>query len=197
MFSSILASDNPVLCFLAGWAPQWSNFLIPVVNVTFVSRPMFALAMDRMAPSIFAKVHPKWKSPYVGSIYWLAASIFVAMLCCFYKVVVPILLGIGWCYVFARMVQHIAEAELPFSKPHIWERGYRKVIFGIPLMAVTGVISTTLFLYVLTTSATAVGSGLLLAVIYFVGMLQFIYYAQKNMKQGIRVTEIYGELPPE
>lgn len=196
-YSAILASDNPAFSAWIAWAPQWSNFADMVLNCLFTSRPMFAMAMDRMAPEIFAKVHPRWASPYVGSIWWLVISVVVAALCVYYGALIPVIMGIGWVYTFARMFQHWSEVEFPFSKPHIWERGLRLTIGGFPVIALTGAISTAIMLYLLCTSAMSIGSGLLIAITYLIGGLHFAFYANKNLNKGITPSSIYGELPPE
>jgi amino acid transporter len=196
-YSAILASDNPAFAAIVGFAPQWGNFADMVLNCLFTSRPMFAMAMDRMAPEIFARVHPRWASPYVGSIWWLVISVIVAALCVYSGALISVVLGIGWVYTFARLFQHWSEVEVAFSKPHIWERGFRWTIGGIPLVAITGAISATFMLYILCTSAAIIGSGLMIAITYLIGMLHFAIYANKNLKKGIPPSSIYGELPPE
>lgn len=201
-YSAILVSDNAALSAIVGFAPQWGNFADMVLNALFTSRPMFAMAMDRMAPEMFAKVHPRWHSPYVGSIWWLAISVVVAALVAFEgsyggSAFTGVVLGIGWTYTFARLFQHWSEAELPFSKPQIWEKGLRYTLSGFPLIAITGGISASIMLYILATSAVTVGSGLFIMVTYLIGILHFAYYAHKNQKKGIPPTSIYGELPPE
>jgi len=196
-YAAILVSQNAPLSALVAWAPQWGNFADMVLNVLFTSRPMFAMAMDRMGPEIFARVHPRWHSPYVGSIWWFVISVIVALLCTHFGALISVVLGIGWVYSFARLFQHWSETELPFSKPHIWERGFRLTIAGFPLITITGAITSAIMLYILCTSAVLVGSGLLIAGTYFLGMIHFGYFAWKNLKRGIPPSKIYGELPPE
>lgn len=196
-YSAILVADTPTLATLAAWAPQWGNFADVVINAAYTSRPMFAMAMDRMGPEVFAKVHPKWSSPYMGTLWWFAISTVTAVLCVYFDALVPVILGVSWVYALASMWQHWSEIEFPFSKPRIWEKGLRWTLAGLPLVSITGAISAALYLYVLCTSATVVGSGLLIAVVYFIGALHFAYYAHKNQKKGIPPTSIYGELPPE
>jgi amino acid transporter len=196
-YSAILVSENPAFAAWIAWAPQWSNFADMVLNCLFTSRPMFAMAMDRMAPEIFAKVHPRWASPYVGSAWWLLLSVVTIFAVAFYGALIPVLMGIGWVYTFARLFQHWSEIEFPFSKPHIWERGLKLTIKGFPVVALTGAISSAIMLYILCTSWATVGSGLWIAIVYLIGALHFAYYANKNLKRGIPPSSIYGELPPE
>jgi amino acid transporter len=196
-YAAVLVADNPSFATIIAWAPQWGNFADMVISSIYTSRPMFAMAMDRMGPEIFAKVHPRWSSPYVGTIWWFAVSTITAVLCVFFDALIPVIMGISWVYAFASMWQHWSEAEFPFSKPHIWEKGFKWRLAGIPLVAITGAISSMLYLYILCTSAITVSSGLLIAVTYFIGALHFAYYARRNQKRGIPPTSIYGELPPE
>ena len=189
-------APNSAIAGISSFAPQPGNFADMTLNCAFTSRPLFALAIDRMGPEIFTKVHPKWHSPYFGSIYWFVLSVVTAFLAAIgYNV--SIIFGIGWVYMFARLMQHWSEIELPIRRPEIWERGLKITVAGFPLMTILGSISATIALYVLTTSTSAVLGGLMIAVVYFIGAIWFGYYGWRNLKKGIPPARIYGEVPPE
>jgi amino acid transporter len=196
-YSAILASNNPALAGWIGWAPQWSNFADLVLNILWVSRPMFAMAMDRMAPAAFAKVHPRWHSPYVGSLFWFGATVVTAASCAYSGLLTTWVMAISWSYSFSMILEHVAEAELPFSRPHIWEKGPKPKIGGIPVIALTGALSAFVFIYICATSPVILGGAFVIALMYLVGAIQYAYYASKNKAKGISVSSIYGELPPE
>lgn len=200
-YSSILAVGNPTFAFLVGWAPQWSNFADMVLNVLWVSRPMFAISMDRMGPEWWTRVSTRWHSPYMGSIFWFVTSMITAWICTFSGALVGFVQATAWTFSFGRMFLHLSEAEIAFTKPHIWERALgfapKLNIKGMPIMAITGSICAVVFLYIICTSPVNVGGALLIVLMYIVGALQFIYYANKNQKKGIEISSIYGELPPE
>jgi amino acid transporter len=196
-YSAILASDNPALSTWVAWAPQWSGFADVVLNILWVSRPMFAMAMDRMGPEVFAKVHPRWHSPYMGSIFWFVVTVVTAAACAYSGLLTSFIFGIGWSYSFSLILQHVAEAELPFSRPHIWEKGPKPKFGGIPVICLVGSISAFVFIYICATSPVLAGGAVVIALMYTVGAIQYAYYASKNKAKGISVSSIYGELPPE
>ena len=170
-----------------------------MVNENFTSRPLFAMAMDRMGPEIFARVHPRFHSPWVGSTYWFLVTLSTSILSGAYvETVSAIVFGITFVYGLARLFQHLAEIELPYTRPEIYRSGITIEIAGIPLMTILGAFSAGLFLYLLATlPANPVYSAAMIGVIYTLGAIIYFYYARKNMKRGISPRDIYAEIPPE
>lgn len=198
-YGSVLASYSTPLTGIVGFAPQWGNFSDVVVNENYTSRPLYAMAMDRMAPTIFARVHPRFHSPYVGSTYWFLATIPTSLLSGAYVgTVAAVVFGITFTYAFARMMQHWSEIELPFSRPEIYKGGLKIEVGGIPLMSILGTFTTAMFLYLLATNQpNTVPAALFIGFIYGLGGVTYFYYAKKNLSRGIPPSKIYGELPPE
>ncbi|KGJ98004.1 APC family permease [Thalassotalea sp. ND16A] len=63
------AGDLMVLAGVAGIISSWNAFILGG------SRAMFALAQAQMLPAVFAKLHPKYNTPYM-------AILFIGLLCC-------------------------------------------------------------------------------------------------------------------
>ena len=193
-------SGSPALSGLAAFSPQWSNFNDLIVNNAFCSRPLFALAMDRMGPSVFATVSPRWHSPVAGNIFWFGASLPTLFLSAVDTTgtVGGILNGTVFAFALARSFQHWSEVALPITRPEIAQQGFNIKIGGIDLMSILGGIATVVFLYLIGTNpAQSANSSLYVLVMYGIGVFFFIYYSAKNAKQGIRVNQIFSTLPPE
>jgi amino acid transporter len=198
-YAAALSAGSPMLAGLAAWAPQWSNQADVILNCAYTDRPLFAMAMDRMAPEFFAKVHPRFHSPYVGTTFWFLWSLITLFLsAAFVETISAVVFGITFVYAFARMFQHWSELELPFTRPEIYRGGFKLEIAGYPVMSILGAFSTAMFLYLLATNpANPVESALLIALVYGWGSLMYIYYGKKNLERGIQITRIYSEVPPE
>ena len=193
-------TGSPALAGLTAFSPQWSNFCDMVGNCYYTSRPLFAIAMDRMGPEVLARVHPRFHSPYVGSLvwfFWSLVTLFVAGIDPT-GTVAAVVSSITFIYGFARMNGHWAETELAFSRPEIYKGGIKLEIGGYPVMAIIGAFMSGMYIYLLATSgANPVLSALLLGGVYAFGAYMYVYYAHKNAAKGITPSQIYGQLPPE
>jgi amino acid transporter len=192
-------SGSPFLAGLTSFSPQWSNFCDMVGNCYYTSRPLFAIAMDRMGPELLAKVHPRFHSPYMGSMFWFLWSLITLFLAGWDPgTVAAVVFGITFVYGVARMMNHWSEVELPFSRPEIYKTGIKLEIGGWPVMSIIGAFMTGMFFYLLATlGANPVSSGLLIGIVYGWGAFSYIYYGKKNQAKGIVPAQIFGQLPPE
>lgn len=197
-FSAVL-TPNATLSAIASFAPQFSNFADMVGNCYYCSRPLFAIGMDRMGPEVFTRTHPRFHSPWVGSLFWFLWSLITLTLSAQYSgTVSSVVFGITFVYSLARMWHAWSEIELPFSRPEIWKQGFAWTIAGLPVMTIIGAFAGSMHLYLLATlTANPLDSGMFIWLLYFFGALMFGYYALKNQKRGVPPSKIYGELPPE
>lgn len=85
---------------------------------------------------------------------------------------------------------------LPFTRPHIWERG---IYVPIPAVILLGLISTVLQYYVLFTGIAGVNplSIYITLAIMGLGMAWYAGMSYYNMKRGIDIAKIFSEVPPE
>jgi len=197
-YSAVL-TNVPAVAGLAAFSPQWSNFADMVGNCYYTSRPLFAIAMDRMGPELLAKVHPRFHSPYMGSLFWFFWSLITLFLAGWDAgTIAAVVYGITFVYGVARMMNHWSEVELPYSRPEIYKGGIRLEIGGWPVMSIIGAFMTGMFFYLLATlPANPVSSGLLIGGVYGWGALTYIYYGRKNQARAILPSQIFGQLPPE
>lgn len=198
-YGAMLSGGSPIVAGIAAWSPQWSNFVDVTLNDAYTSRPLFAAGMDRMGPSIFTKVHPRFHSPYVGDLFWFIMCLPTLTLAGVeFATVNAVVSGITFVYGFVRMQQHWSELSLPFSNPDIYKGGLKIEVGGFPVMSILGGFSTAMFIYLIATNpANPVNSALMLAAVYAIGAINWIYFGKKNVDRGIPPTKIYGELPPE
>lgn len=197
-FAAVLAG-SPTVTGLAAFSPQWSNFNDLILNNAYCSRPLFALAMDRMGPSIFAKVDNRFHTPYVGNITWFILSLPTMLLATVASSAInDIIGGTIFAFALARSMQHWSEVALPFTRPEIAKQGLNIKVGGVDLMSILGAFTTAVFLYLIgSNQPQTLASGLYVAGMYAVGLLVFVVYSAKNQARGISVTQIYSQLPPE
>jgi amino acid transporter len=193
-------SGNPTMSALTAFSPQWSNFNDVIVNNAFCSRPLFALAMDRMGPAVFATVSQRWHSPVAGNLFWFFVSLPTLFLSAVDSsgTVGGIIGGTVFAFALARSMQHWSEVALPITRPEIAQQGFNIKIGGIDLMSILGGISTAVFLYLIGTNPPqSQYSALYVLAMYGIGIFFFIYYSAKNAKRGISINQIFARVPPE
>jgi hypothetical protein len=90
----------------------------------------------------------------------------------------------------------ITGVTLPFTRPHIWERG---VHVPLPLMISLSLISTILEYYVLFTGVATVNllSIVITLIIMAWGIGMYAVMSYINKKRGIDINAIFSEVPPE
>jgi amino acid transporter len=196
---SAAAAGNPTLAALTGFAPQWSNYNDLIVNNAFSSRPLFALAMDRMGPSIFATVSPRWHSPVAGNVFWFVVSLPTLFLSAVNTTTVnSIVGGTVFAFALARSFQHWSEVAMPFTRPEIAQQGFNIKIGGVDLMSILGGIATVGFIFLIASNPPqTVYASIYAFGMYGIGILFFLLYSAKNAKRGISINQIFAQVPPE
>ncbi|MDG1732564.1 MAG: amino acid permease [Thalassotalea sp.] len=128
------AGNLTVIGGIAGIITSWNAFILGG------SRAIYALAKSNLLPPIFAKLHPKYKTPY-------AAIIFIGLLCCispfFGRTILvwlinagsfAVVLGYGMvAYAFLKLRQNEPNMERPFRVKHGKIVGWSALIVSICL----------------------------------------------------------------
>lgn len=128
------AGNLTVIGGIAGIITSWNAFILGG------SRAIYALAKSNLLPPIFAKLHPKYKTPY-------AAIIFIGLLCCispfFGRTILvwlinagsfAVVLGYGMvAYAFLKLRQNEPDMERPFRVKHGKIVGWSALIVSICL----------------------------------------------------------------
>jgi amino acid transporter len=195
LFSASLAGSVPVE-FLAAW---WF-YPITSVIVTYLAgtRCMFGMSFDRMFPSVFGKVNDRTHTPVPATIACMVGGIIVALLTLTSYGFLASAANTSFWYSFAYLIVAFTATVLPFKRPDVWEKGNKSKVFGIPVMSLVGALGVIGMFWILALST--VGISLLawnVSVLWMlVGVLVFVFYVAKNERHGIKMMQIYGEIPP-
>ncbi len=162
------------------------------------SRLAFAMSMDKSFPAALSAVNRRTGSPTNAvhlNVVFCIIGVLIMMLS------VDVILGlltlttffIFWPYGLATML-------LPYHKPDIYERSpVQWSVFGVPLMTVLGGFAFLVgwfFIYLSLTNFTPVVMLTLIGVM-LAGLIVYLVQQSKNRKQGVDVSRIYSEIPPE
>jgi amino acid transporter len=159
-------------------------------------RQPFAWAFDRFFPEAFNRVNERFHSPH-----W--SVILCAVLAYLF---IPLSLGnvfmatvdATFIFIFSQLLIAFAGVILPYRRPDIWERGFKAVIAGIPVISICGALSMLFWVWGLAVSASWLDAWamLYLAIWVFIGSLIWFAFAERNRRMGIALQDIYGEIPP-
>lgn len=205
-FIPLVLTDNLFLIVLTSIG--YFIWFVSYVLITFlaVSRCFFAWSFDRVFPSPFADIHPKYRTPYKAIILMVIISIFFIVL---YQTG-PVFFPMYWTTipnVLVWLAVGIAAILLPYRKRDVFEASPVKYKVGsVPLLSITGFLSLIpqlIFLYVLCfdpgwswAGALSWQAGILTLSTIVTGAI--IYFAMKlyRKRKGIDVTLAFKEIPP-
>jgi APA family basic amino acid/polyamine antiporter len=171
-------------------------------------RILFAWGMDRMGPKWFADIDYRWASPVKNHILCFVLGEIGIALYAFRGNPMEGVSVTGLEIVSVFGVTAIAAAFFPFSKKarQIWESSpYRSWnILGIPVVTI-GAFFNLVYLAILfyffivmpDLEGLAIGSVIMYAVIWLLGILWYFYWKWRNSQVGVDVNMTYGELPPD
>ncbi len=202
-------TQNQVWVFLMALSFIAFNLWYVALSYLAFPRILFAWGMDRMGPKWFADIDYRWASPVKNHILcFILGEIGIGLYVLWNN---PIMTGLsvtGLEIVSVFGVTAVAAALFPFSKKakSIWETSpYRKWnILGIPVVtigAVTNLIYLAILFYFFIVmpdlEGLAIGSLILYAAIWGLGIAWYFYWKARNKVQGVDVNMTFGELPPD
>ncbi len=178
-----------------GWS--WLGFL-------FLSRVLMSFSFDRLMPTKFADVSPRFHTP-IYAVAVIGALAVIPMYLEFYSTFLGtsvnsiFLLSIVW------ILTSISAIVLPFHKKAIYESAMgRQGIGGVPVLSVLGAIGLVVFTYLGYNSVVnpAIFKFESAAVVFIVVIFAaaFAIFAASyfyNKRRGLNATAIFSELPPE
>ena len=195
LFSASLGGSVPVEV-LAGW---WF-YPITSVIVTYLAgtRCMFGMSFDRMFPAVFGKVSERMHTPVPATIACMIGGIIVALLTLTAYGFLAAAANSSFWYAFAYLIVAFTATVLPYKRPDIWEKGLKTKVFGIPVMSLVGACGVVGMFWILALST--VGISLLawnVSVLWMlIGVFVFVFFVAKNERRGIKMMQIFGEIPP-
>ncbi len=162
------------------------------------SRLAFALSMDKSFPKSLSKVNRKTGSP-TNAVHLNAFFCMVGVFIMLLKVNIILSLltfttfFIFWPYGLSAML-------LPYHKPEIYNRSPVKwEIFGIPVMSILGAFTFIVGWFFIYLAIKNFPPAVMLTLIgvMIVGLIIYLVQQNKNKKDGIDVSKIYSQIPPE
>jgi APA family basic amino acid/polyamine antiporter len=171
------------------------------------SRDFLMAGRDEMFPKVFAKLHPKYRTPIPGLTLLLIVALiflftFIPLLSPAYGIataavllsavtgVVVLILQVPLCY---------AAMRIPKKFPQLHERsGFKPALKTLKVMSILGVISSIIFVLLLLTDPDA---GLIIAMIIFpYALIGAVIYLIRKMilkRRGIDIGEVVKSWPKQ
>jgi basic amino acid/polyamine antiporter, APA family len=171
-------------------------------------RILFAWGMDRMGPKWFADIDARWATPVKNHILCFVLGELGIALYSFWQNPMTGLSITGMEIVSVFGVTAIAAVIFPYVKKvkHIWEASPYKTwkVLGIPVVTIGGVVNliylAILFYFYIVMpdlEGLTIGSLLMYAVIWGLGIIWYFFWKARNKSVGVDVSMTYGELPPD
>lgn len=171
-------------------------------------RILFAWGMDRMGPKWFADIDARWASPVKNHILCFILGEIGIAIYAFWQNPMTGLSVTGLEIVSVFGVTAIAATIFPFTKKarHIWETSPYKnwKILGVPVVTIGGIVNLIylailfyFFIVMPDLEGLAIGSLILYAAIWGLGIIWYLYWKARNKQTGMDISMTYGELPPD
>jgi amino acid transporter len=201
-------SQNKIVTFVMALSFILFNLWWVALSYLAFPRILFAWGMDRMGPKWFADIDYRWSSPVKNHILCFILGEIGIALYAFRGNPMEGLSVTGLEIVSVFGVTAIAAAIFPFSRKarQIWDASpYKKWnLLGIPVVTI-GAIVNLIYLAILfyffivmpDLEGLAIGSLILYAVIWGLGILWYFYWKWRNREVGVDVSMTFGELPPD
>jgi amino acid transporter len=195
LFASSLGTNAVTRILGAWWFYPVTALLVMYLPGT---RTMFGLSFDRMFPSVFGKVNDRTHTPIEATLACIVGAVLIALLdFTSFGFLVSAANTSFWVSLVYLLVAIVA-VTLPYKRPDIWEKGVHRKILGIPDMTFFGAFAVIGMFWILELSA--VGVSVLawnVSVLWLAfGVFIYLFFVHHNMKRGIKVNDIFGEIPP-
>jgi APA family basic amino acid/polyamine antiporter len=201
-------TQNKIIVFMMALSFILFNLWWVALSYLAFPRILFAWGMDRMGPKWFADIDYRWASPVKNHILCFVLGEIGIAIYAFRGNPMEGVSVTGLEIVSVFGVTAVAAALFPFSKKarHIWESSPYKSwkILGIPVVTI-GAFFNLVYLAILfyffivmpDLEGLAIGSIILYAIIWVLGILWYFYWKWRNSQVGVDVDMTYGELPPD
>ena len=195
LFSASLAGSTFVRVLAAWWFWPITSIIVTYLCAT---RSMFGMAFDRMFPSVFGKVSDRTHTPIPATVFTMVAAAIVSLVMFTSYGYLASAANASFWFAFVYVMVAFSAIVLPYKRREVWERGTKRRIFGIPDTTLIGAFAAIGMLWILTLST--IGISLVawdVSILWMlIGILIFVYFAARNERRGINITQIYGEIPP-
>jgi amino acid transporter len=203
-----MLTKSPILLIMM--AGSFILFNIWYVALSYLAFPriVFAWGMDRMGPKWFTDIDYRWATPVKNHILcFILAEIGIALYS-FWQNPMSGLSITALEIVSVFGVTAIAAVLFPYVKKaaNIWEASPYKTwrFLGIPAVTWGGLVNIIylailFYFYVVMPNfeELTIGSLIMYAVIWALGIAWYYYWKSRNKQVGVDVSMTYGELPPD
>jgi amino acid transporter len=206
-FLAGLGADNAPILLLGGIGLLAGiAMIIGIVDPFWIIRCLFAWSFDRLIPSSFAKVHERYRVPYVSLVAIIILDVIFAYLAVYTPFSSFLTYNVTASFIGAAVVG-IAAIAFPWRRRDLFSASPSIVtrrVGGVPLVSIFGVAVAVISLLVAYGSLLPAISGtfnplyvsfttaffLVGFVIYFLG-----YFFQRS--RGVPIDRVLAEIPPE
>ena len=181
-----------------------------VMNVSIfftLSRNLFAWSFDRVAPTVFADVNPRTRTPIYAIAIMTIVGLAYAYISIFQYGLLATLFTYGTAGTFmVFMIVALAAIAYPYMRKDLFESAHplsQKKVGGVPLIAVMGVISfivSIVVIYAILLPAIGnVGSVLLTGILptFVIGIVIYVIAWAIRKSQGVDLSMLQKQIPPE
>jgi len=209
MSLAYIAHSNWFVAAAASLSYMLFTFWYVALSYLAFPRIIFAWGMDRMGPKWFTSINPRWASPVKNYILcFILCQGAIALYSFWLGSYMQGLTVTGMEIVSVWGVTTIAALLFPFMRRSkgIWDSSPFKTwrFLGVP-MIVWGAISSLIYLsilfyFLIFTEEMKDSNGqswILYGVVWVIGIVWYLFWAQRSKRVGVDVSMTYGELPPE
>jgi len=199
---NVIARSAPVAGLMGIAYVLWATNGTPNI-IAFVTRTMLAYSFDRMAPEAMGEVSEKTHTPIKAIVFTAVMGLVAIVIILTFKE--ASLLSSMMAQMFAYLVLSVAAIVFPYKMPKLWksQTGGRR-LFGIPLVAITGVLSVGFiglmsyyFGFYPVFGANTPLSMIAVVATIVVSALYYLIYRAVQKSKGVDVDLAFKEIPPE
>ncbi len=206
IFMSGLIIQNPILNIIMTFGSALWFILLPIVMTIICIRNIFAYSMDRLLPNGFtAKIN---NQPVAASIFILSSAFIVLILMNYFSFpYINYITLFSLCYMITGISGIIFVIKKETKDYYESSPSFAKIkIFKIPLLLISGFISSVVFLFILYSSLTnnsfsGVKAGVIpwivLIFVYLSGYIIYVIRKSIMKKNGIDPVKLFSKLPPD
>ena len=209
-FSTLLvavSTRNVVLTVLIGFGLCGWGVAMALANYLFMSRMVFAWGFDRVIPIKFSEVSERFHSPIIAlGIIAAGAEIVLFVFAYLHNQITSFVASYFLISELALALVGLSGILFPFVRRELYEHSPAKLeIGGIPVISIAGAVTlvgeigTTAiyFFYPSLGLPSFLTTAEVLFIPLIVGVLIFVAAKMVRKRQGIDLSAVYQEIPPE
>jgi amino acid transporter len=161
------------------------------------SRVPFSMAYDRTFPMVFARTNrygsPIWSNTLIAVITLLGLYLYTFKVSVFLSLTTLFDLSYFWLVGLAALMFPFVRKDIFEKTPIQWK------VAGFPVISIIGLLAlgTGLFIFTYLISQLTVQAMIIYVIVLAVGLIVHMYQLHRNEAEGVSLSDIYANLPPE